>query len=230
MIVSVHMPKAGGSTFKNVLQKKYGGSMQLDYDNPMSKSFEERTNEAIKFDEKLNSLKRISYRIRGIKCIHGHFLPYKYKKMLPNKDVIFVTWLRDPVERLISHYYFWKRIYSKDSSPFHRKIVEESWSVEQFCLCDEMKNFYSNFFWEFPIDNFDFIGLVEFFNEDIQYFSNEYLSNTSKVEIKTANRNNESQGLYSDKINKEVLADIKSFHYEDYQIYNYCLEMRKQRN
>src|SRR5690606_39025041 len=103
--------------------------------------------------------KKHFYLLNNVKCIHGHFMPYKYHSLLKNKKNIFVTWLRDPIERLGSHYYFWLRTYdSKNSPPLHKKVVEENWSFEAFCFSKEMQNVYEQFFWKFPIDNFNFIG------------------------------------------------------------------------
>ena len=38
-------------------------------------------------------------------CIHGHFLPLSYRHLARRADVRFVTWLREPIDRLLSHYH-----------------------------------------------------------------------------------------------------------------------------
>lgn len=230
MIISLHTPKAGGSSFRELLKKYYGKSFKEDYvDFPINKSFEKRTKDAINFDKNFNLIKRICYKIKGVKCIHGHFLPYKYKKLLNDKNSCFITWLREPTERLISHYYYWQRTYDIDSQPLHKRVVEESWSLDKFCLSPEMRNLYGKFLWKFPIKNFSFIGITEHFDNDVSFFINNYLQDFILGDIPKTNTNPNNNGLYSEKISKELLNSIKSFHSEDYEIYKYALNERKKR-
>lgn len=229
MMISLHLPKTAGTSFKVLLSNNYKRSLYEDYkDFPDNKSFEERTLEA-QFLKKQMRFKKYMYLLSNVKCIHGHFLPYKYIDYLKYDSTRFVTWLRDPLERLGSHYHYWVRTYHKDNSlPFHRKVVEENWTLEQFCLSKEMKNLYSNFLWNFPIDKFDFIGITEYIEEDIKYFSEHYLKN-SKLKLQHANYNpvlKTKSKYFSD---EDLIKEIKSFHEEDYKIYNYALERRKQR-
>lgn len=230
MIISLHTPKTGGGSFKRLLINHFGKSFKGDYaDIPLNKSLEDRTRRATEFDDDMNTFKKSSYKILEIECIHGHFLPYKYKKLLNNKDTLFITWLREPAERLISHYYFWQRAYSENVAPLHKRVIEETWSLEKFCLSEELKNIYKKFLWCFPIENFAFIGVTEHFNEDIVFFSKNYLGNNNTIEAPLININPNKQGMYSEKIDRDLLRAIKEFHAEDYALYNFALRKRKKR-
>ncbi|NND95358.1 MAG: sulfotransferase family 2 domain-containing protein [Flavobacteriales bacterium] len=228
MIISMHTPKAGGSSFKQLLRKHYGLSLKGDYKD-IPKSFEDRTKDAIKFDKRLSSLKILGYKMLGVKCIHGHFLPYKYKKLLDDESTIFITWLREPTERLISHYYYWQRTSDKRWTSLHKKVIEEGWSLEEFCLSEEMRNIYGKYLWNFSVDNFDFIGVTEYFEEDVLFFARKYLGYSDSINIPIKNVNPNNTGLYSDKIDKELLIAIKDFHSKDYDLYNYALDKKKNR-
>ena len=48
-------------------------------------------------------------------CIHGHFLPLSYRHLARRADVRFVTWLREPIDRLLSHYHYWRRAADSDA-------------------------------------------------------------------------------------------------------------------
>ncbi len=230
MIISLHTPKAGGSSFKEILKKNYGHSFKEDYnDMPINKSLEERTRDVIKFDKRFTSMKRAYYKMRGIQCIHGHFLPYKYRKLLNDENTYFITWLREPTERLISHYYFWQRTCNVNSGSLHKKVIKEAWSLEKFCLSPEMENFYSKFLWNFPIEEFDFIGITEHFDDDISFFIKNYLHGYKESSIPRMNTNPDNMGLYSEKISEELFTKIKSFHAKDYEIYKYAVAKRKER-
>ena len=122
MIISMHAPKSGGTSFKTILNQHFGKSLLEDYsDKPINQSTEKRNQDAEKHNSSLNFLKKATYKLKGIQCIHGHFLPYKYHKFKTDKNVYFVTWLRDPVERLISHYYHWHRVNPANPAPLLQK-------------------------------------------------------------------------------------------------------------
>ncbi|MCK7591859.1 hypothetical protein M0G43_14830 [Subsaxibacter sp. CAU 1640] len=231
MIISLHTPKSGGGSFREMLQKEYGKSFLGDYkDIPINKTYNDRINEAVRFDKKLTFLKRFSYNVKRIECIHGHFLPYKYRKFKNNPKTIFVTWLRDPAERLISHYHYWFRTYNKNSAALHKRVVEESWSLEKFCLSTEMQNFYGKFLWEFPIENFDFVGITEHYEDDVIYFANRFMNKVMlKNDIPMKNVNPNNKNSYSHNIPSDLLLKITDFHSSDFDIYQKALDARTAR-
>ena len=230
MIISVHTPKAGGMSFRALLEQHFGDSILLDYsDFPINTPPEIRNARAKKTRNKLLWLYNLGLKYKSIQCIHGHFIPYKYSRFYGKKNVQFVTWLRDPLERLASHYYFWCRNYKAKTTPgvLHRRIVEEKWSFEKFCFSPEMQNTYAQFLWKFPIANFDFVGITEHFDEDLAYFAKTFLG-LHDVKIPTENRNpNKTDDYFTDAGFKNELME---FHAKDYEIYNRALAMRKARN
>jgi len=230
LIISLHTPKAGGSSFKKVLKKEFKNSFYADVrDRPINKSFNKRVKDVENFRNKFNFSYKLYYQLFNIKCIHGHFLPYKYSYYLDQSDAIFVTWLRDPLERLASHYYYWFRSYNKKkSSHLHRKVVEEKWTFDAFVFSTEMKNFYHQFLYKFPIENFNFIGITEYFDEDLNYFSQQYL-NKKAGSIPKYNTNPNKNGSYF-KNNSDMKNELMKFHDLDYEIYNYALQKRKKRS
>lgn len=229
MIISVHMPKSGGGTIKNIFQKSLGYKLRTDYlDLPLNHSSEERVSNAEAFyTNPINRLRLCSYRLKGIKCIHGHFLPYKYKYLVNNKHYKFITWLREPTERLISHYYYWQRSYEYNSAKLHKRVIEEKWSLEKFCLSEELKNVYNTFLWGFPIDSFDFIGLTEYLQQDLKHLNTQHFNNKLNLEtIPELNKNKDKAKLYRESISDDLLEKIKMHHAKDYELYNYVVNKR----
>ena len=99
-----------------------------------------------------------------------------------------MVWMRDPVERLASHYLYWIETYNPiDAGNLHRRVVEEKWTLERFCLGPEMRNVYSKFFWGFPLARFNFVGITEFYDSEIAYFSENIIG--AKLEAKRVNVN-----------------------------------------
>lgn len=227
IIISLHNPKTGGSSFKDLLQSHFKSRFKGDYhDIPINKSIEKRSKEAEQFRIKYKYILRFLYRTRQIKCIHGHFLPYKYNCLNNNKDVLFVTWLRDPIDRIASHYYYWQRSYNTKSAPLHKKVVENNWSLEEFAFSKEMKNIYDQFLWRFPKERFEFIGITEHFEQDLIYFASRYLG-VNDIEPARININEKKDRPYFN--DKKIVEELKNFHSRDYLIYNYALEKRQRR-
>ncbi len=224
----MHTPKAGGSSFKILLEDHYNKSFLADYDDlPINKTLDERTRNAEKFNRKFKAYNKYIYKYKKVDCIHGHFLPFKYSSLLGKKDVFFITWLREPIERMASHYLYWNRTFSKNTkAALHKRVVIENWTFEQFCLSDEISNMYSKFLWKFPIQKFDFIGIAEDYEEDIKYFSRKYLN----VDIKEVPKVNVNPNKTSIDITSSDLIDkIKKANYKDYDLYKFALDKKRKR-
>ena len=122
MLISVHMPKAAGTSCLYLFEKIYGARLFLDYDDKiLHKSKFIKRKDAI-FSMSKNRLNISKY--ANIDCIHGHFMPLKYR-FIDSQDAVFLTWLRHPVQRLISHYYYWVRetSFSEEERLFDNKNI-----------------------------------------------------------------------------------------------------------
>ncbi len=227
MIISVHMPKSGGASFRHLLENHFKKSYLQDHDYPIHDSPEKR-HRKVKRKKVLNRISdKLFNRFGNVKCIHGHFLPYKYEHLYQTDEHTFVTWFRDPFERLTSHYYYWKEYHDKMKvQPLLKKFLEEEWTFEDFAFSEEVRNIYSLFLWNFPVERFDFIGITEFYDEDLTFFAENYLG-IPDVKIPKKNVNKKSTDK---KINDQgLIREIKEFHAKDYQLYNYALDERSKR-
>jgi len=170
----------------------------------------------------------LGLKYRNTNCIHGHFLPYKYASFYAMKNVQFVTWLREPLDRLASHYLFWQRNYNANTTvgKLHKRVVQESWSFEKFCLSHEMQNTYAQFLYKFPITQFNFVGITEHFETDLRFFAKQFLG-LDDVNIPTENKSPEkTKDFFTDATFKKAVQD---FHKIDLEIYHKALEMRASR-
>lgn len=156
-----------------------------------------------------------------MRCIHGHFLPLKYRLC---QDTKFVTWMRDPIERIASHYYYWLRNYNSQNAPLlQKKVVEENWTLERFCLCSQLKNFYTQFLWGFPLNKFDFIGITEYYDTELEYFSQKFFKTKFIAHSKNKNLNYKKQIYIED---KELRLRLEKFHSKDVDLYKMALKIR----
>lgn len=219
MIVSLHLPKTAGTSFGTSLEKHFGAAFMRDYDDrPINTPPYARNLSALQA-----AIANAERDFDNIRCIHGHFLPLKYLLLATRRDIRFITWLRHPVERLLSHYYYWRRNYNPaNAAALHRKVVEENWSIERFCLGPELRNIYGQFLWGFPIENFDFIGLTEYYTQDFAYFTQRYLN--FEVNAEKVNVGDKQTSEYS--IDSAFRNEIEAFHDRDMQLYRQVLTQR----
>jgi len=222
MIISLHLPKTAGTSFGEALSSHFGASFVKDYeDRPFVTDPEQRQQAALEARSK-----NADRDFGGVDCIHGHFLPVKYLGVAARSHVQFVTWLRDPVHRVLSHYYFWRRTYNPETSPaLHRRVVEENWSLERFCLSSELRNFYGQFLWQFPISRFDFIGISERYSEDLEYFGQQFLGRRLKLlRLNVADDPGRADGT-DDRLRNR----IEEWNADDMALYRYACAKRGER-
>lgn len=228
LLISVHMPKTGGLSFRAMLEQHFGErGFRHDYaDYPLARPAAERHRHAY-----TAALTQSVESVAGVGCIHGHFLPAKYLLLADLRPCQFVTWLRHPVQRLVSHYYYWQRAYEEGSplvSPLHEQVIAEKWSLEAFCRSEPLRNVYSVFLWGLPFERLDFVGITEFFADDFRYFCQNFLAIEAPVPTENqrppAEINNEAALSAAD------ICAIEAFHRADMSLYRRALVQREQRS
>jgi hypothetical protein len=222
MIISLHLPKTAGTSFAKSLKAHFGSGLVKDYgDFPFNTPVYERSLNALRA-----AIENGERDFSKIQCIHGHFLPLKYLLLSVTQQITFVTWMRDPVERLASQYYYWLKTYNPESArSVHRKMVEEEWSLERFCLGPELQNFYAQFLWGFPLEKFAFIGIVENYDEDFAFFTGRFLG--ARVRSYRKNLGGGEQTLHV--TDPEFRKTIEAHHSMDMDMYRRALAMRRMR-
>jgi hypothetical protein len=227
VLVSIHMPKTAGMSFRGSLEEHFGERLRPDYgDYPLAQPADQRREQARLWGEASQPSE-----FTEVGCVHGHFLAMKYLPLARALPCTFVTWLREPLARLESHYHYWQRSYDPaagTTSSLHRRVVEEKWSLRRFCLAPELRNVYTEFLWGFPSGRLDFVGITEFYLDDLRYFSREMLGN--KLRPQTLNQRGEadasSPGL---DLSAAQRSDIEKFHAADVALYQRALTLRERR-
>lgn len=252
MLISVHIPKSGGQTFEKYLGDVFGSRrLLLDYgpDNIMTQEASLKRQAPIPEEkkEKLKSLLRRSnlgitlynyYLLHknvilpdaaskeDIECIHGHFFASKYLSQYPDAPI--VTWMRDPVQRLISNYEFWLRTPEAAKKWFR----EEKPSFEGFALSSHMKNEMIQYLDGVPLDSLAFVGITEDYTRSILKFNrflrDTYGINTFPKEISHRNVNPQRVKKTYD-IDPSLEERIREFHDLDIKLYeSACTRHRRE--
>ncbi|HEY5228518.1 MAG TPA: sulfotransferase family 2 domain-containing protein [Opitutaceae bacterium] len=154
MIISVHVPKCAGTSFRHVLHGISGDSIWYNYGTIFSK--EQAQSHLVP---------------PGTKIIHGHFMADSFDGIYPERQLI--TWVRHPVERVVSNYYHFLR--SPDMRDNCCKALHEHrLSLREFADLDWMQNLASRYLSNKPVADFHFIGISERFHDSLRQFCSVY--------------------------------------------------------
>ena len=208
-IISVHVPKTAGSAFTRVLFKVYSPeAVFLDY--PYEKDYQRQ------FMKEGDA---------NVRVIHGHFPGSRYKHKFA--DAKRIIWLREPVNFLISYYCF-NKVFRR--TVFYDLLQQKNFSFWEFAQIPENQNIMSVYLRDMKLEDFFFVGIQEFFEEDLQQLKN--LLFWPDVTVSQENNN-----IYSDyqRIKKEVFNDrsivkkVATLNSEDMEIYKQALSLREKR-
>ena len=235
MLISVHLPKTAGTSFEHSLRRHFGAQLQRRYaDKPLHHHPLRRNLRAAR--EGLCGRHREE---ASPACVHGHFLPLSYRHLARRADVRFVTWLREPIDRLLSHYHYWRRAADSDAQDtlqdqmqhnLQRRMREENWSFEQFAQRRELRNVYRAFLWGFPVERFDFIGITEHYASDLREFGQLFLDRDlrpAEENRNPAHRAGAAGEGYS--IDRGLRERLERVHARDLSLYRFALELRERR-
>lgn len=219
MIVSVHIPRTAGSSFRAYLSRNPAIQLVENYGNPIFVPALLRHSAAV-YSQLKNRLQPVD---RQTNIIHGHFLPATYAHLYNQKKAKFITWMREPADRIRSQYdYCFQSDKRVDKSPFQNRVARENWSFTEFYQHPHAQNLYTKFLWNFSIEYFDFIGIVEHYKDDFSYFCSHYFNDDNPQEI----YGNRTLSSFASDENK---AQIRKLNEADYALYQYALDKRAAR-
>ena len=196
-IVSVHFPKAAGASLRHQFAELIGDGLQLDYNHdPLTPS---GGGEAT-FPE-------------GKRIVHGHFRPQRYA----STSAFLMTFLREPVDNLISIYFFWRA----EATPGHElraRFLRERPSILEFAAYPRIRRLMSEtYFGDFDMDRFDFIGFYESRDADVARLAADLdLPLTAAVYV---NKTAESAERVAVRTDPETLARLRELLADDIAFY-----------
>ncbi|HEX5002726.1 MAG TPA: sulfotransferase family 2 domain-containing protein [Bacteroidia bacterium] len=212
-IISLHIPKTAGTSFRNILKSVYGDKNVVRFDI--------NNNGVVRLNEEIYSAKQLP----PSKVIHGHFhyeiltsvfqLPEHYK---------FITWVRDPVKRVLSNFYYLesrlKEILNEDKKNLNI-LSKMQRSLIEYARVDINRNRQSKFLKGKPLETFDFIGIQENFHEEVTRLS-QVLGWKSIPEVLFHNKT-EGRPI---ELPTEILEEIRELNMEDLELYREALRIR----
>lgn len=225
-IIFLHIPKTAGSTFHSILNKKY---KTRHVQNVFGSRYSEPAIEAF-IKAPLESKKHI-------KMLKGH-MPYGLHQYLPGSST-YIAFLRDPVERVISLYYY---IIKNTQNPLHEAVAVNKMTLTEFVTSGIAKGtnngqcrFINGDFDEYDFEqndeslyanvlnhienNFLWLGITERFDESLLVLAellnwprppHYFRGNISKIRKKTS------------RIDQDSIAVIEKYNPLDRRLYDYA--------
>lgn len=160
-IISIHVPKAGGTSTLALWKQAFGEDRVLmDYNDPPANPSAIFLLDPIVWAE--NRPKTLP---ESIQVVHGHFRPGKYDLV---QDAFRMTMLRHPVDNLISIFCYWKKIPPQPNA-VHQYFLANNLDVLGLARLPIIRNLYSDtYFGEWDMGRLDFIGRHETRADDLQ--------------------------------------------------------------
>lgn len=199
----MHIPKASGATLRSIIQNNYKKSV-----NWVGKG------------KGLSSLKK---KVENSDAFMGHVYYGIHKKY--SKPSFYITMLRDPVDRVISHYLFMKR---SSGHIYHEKVKDLT--IEQFLNSKffdvQTKNLQTRYFCggktphltqaiKVMEHNIYFVGITERFDDSLKILEHDLGWNNLNYQKINENPNKTSRSDFS----KEVIDQITENNQLDIQLY-----------
>lgn len=204
MVISVHIPKTAGTTFRSYLRAIYGRHLCCDYgqSNPMTHGLIARSLYADTGPKPPENLRQACHK-KGIKCIHGHFHAEKYRAIFP--DARYIVWLRDPVDRVISQF-FYQRKALDPRNRINRLVYEGKVNLLQFADMEENRNIQSKMIAGIPVEAFYFLGICEDFQQSLRRFENRLQIDLGNTKVRWLNLNPRKPNVEDPEIREHIAA------------------------
>jgi hypothetical protein len=212
-LISIHIPKTAGTSFRNTLKGVYGeqGVVRLDIDLARQ---EVRVNEQRYEQRQLPGLTRVA---------HGHFsYPLLKKNFDLPQGLPIITWLRDPAERVISNYFYLAKRLAEELEEERKGLnilSKMQRSLLEYAAHDLNQNRMSKFLEGLDLEDLFFVGIQEDYDRSL-----ERLAGLLGWENYPVFHHNQT-GKEDSRVSAEERARIRELNPKDVALYERALEL-----
>lgn len=212
-IIYIHIPKTAGSSVLEIFQQN---CEEAEIQAVKRRDFKENSN--IKPTEFLRKVVAPE-----TKVLLGHFTYREVEPLIQDHPgVKIITFLRDPVHRVVSNFLFFKQRIMTGKVP-DKLLERSSETLLDYAKLPESQNRMSLFLEGVDLNSLFFVGLMESFDEDIALLTKALGLHIDGVPNANKNRFFNTVDF---EISPEELDEIKALNSEDVKLYHRAIELR----
>jgi len=216
MILSVHVPKAAGNSFRENLEAAFGERLMGDYGDwagfDVPEANERRARRTAAMRARAPELQA------KFDVIHGHFVADKYAGLFPTEE--YVAFFRDPYQQALAHYYFLLRNPERDH-PEERMLHEAKMSLHDYLEWSAFRNQQSQYLGTLSIDDFTMVGLSAAYPQSLATFR--AIFGIDLGEERFSNVNDDRMGEYE--ISADIKKAVEKYRAQDLELYRRAVEI-----
>jgi Sulfotransferase family len=214
-LVSLHIPKSAGTSFQNTLIEIYSTKKvaRLNIKPQINKLFLN----GMEIDDTTN--------LSNFDVLHDHFsLNSLYHHFPFLESLPLVTWLRNPVDRVLSNYYYLNEILVGflEEHEQNRTILDKMMkTIDEFIHSDINRNLIHQHLTGYSLNYFKFIGIVENYDNDLAQMAKHFswpLPISKKMNVSKFRR----------KVDDTLRKTIELLNEKDMAIYQEALSLKQQ--
>ena len=216
MLLSIHMPKAAGNSFREALMRQFGDRIMLDYGDWAGFDTPE-VNERRHAREAAMRARKDEL-AQKYDAIHGHFIADKYVGLFPNAE--FITFFRDPYQQALAHYHFLARNPQRQH-PEAKIFHESNMSIMDYLEWDAFRNHQTQFLGSLSIDDLAFVGMSDEYPKSLEMLKAKFGYELQEI-FENVNNERSSEGY---PVTEEIRAAIRKNRAADLELYERAKEI-----
>ena len=217
MLVHIHIPKNAGTTIDHLLKRKFKDHY-----------FEYYTDREGKFLSNQEFLELINNLPASVKCLSGHYIRPLELQKAKALNINYFTFIRDPIKRAISLYYFEQARTDKShiSHGSFSQYVEERPKQDNAISNWQVYNLTEDGQFESArniLDSFLFVGLVEEFDKSLILLNDSLQKNalTTLGTYYVPQNTSKNKILSKSTIDKKTLCALECLNEQDLLLYSH---------
>ena len=208
MIVSCHVSKTGGKTFRKLLRAQFGDGLHVDYGDRVGWTGPEA--DEWRRARGVPAAIATAHEQGRVRVVHGHFYASKYADAYPEAEL--VAFVREPVARVISNYWFLAE-HPEIDHPLVSEFHDAKPDLAQWVEWPWARNLQSSVL-DVPSKRFAMIGITEQFEHSLRAFDANF--GTSLAAAGQARRHNATEPMAVDAGTRARIAELNG---DDVELY-----------